>query len=110
MAFSREALLAKVHEAEQLSARIKQLEQDSEEQKMTILRWAVIADESTKLMIQAEEQLSPAQLVRVKAEVNIQGQDLWTLYRQSEWRLPKFGGPGPGDEPPPRISLRDLLS
>jgi hypothetical protein len=109
MVFSSTTLRAKLREAEQLAAQIQTLERNSEEQKAAIFRWAVVADEATKYIIQAEEQLSAAQLARLKAEVNAEGRDLWTLYRQSEWRLPKFGGPGPGDEPPPRISLGDLL-
>lgn len=103
---------AKVQEAEALSARIRQLDRDSEEQKAEILRWAVIGDEVTRLLIQAEEQLSLAQLARLKAEINgtEPGQiDLWAKYREAEWRLPKFGAPGPGDEPPPMVPIRDLL-
>lgn len=63
-------------------------------------------DEAQKLMIQAEEQLSPKELVRLRAKITLV---LWAKYRESEWRLPKFGAPGPGDEPPPMVSLRDLF-
>jgi hypothetical protein len=62
------------------------------------------------MIILAEEQLSAAQLARAKAEVNGEGPtDLWAKYREGEWRIPKFGGPGPGDEPPPRMSIGDLF-
>jgi vacuolar-type H+-ATPase subunit I/STV1 len=103
---------AKVQEAEALSARIRQLDRDSEEQKAEIMRWAVVGDEATRLIIQAEERLSAGQLAQLKAEINgtEPGQiDLWAKYRESEWRLPKFGAPGPGDEPPPTVPIRDLL-
>lgn len=103
---------AKVQEAEALSARIRQLDRDSEEQKAEIMRWAVVGDEATRLLIQAEERLSAGQLAQLKAEINgLQAGkiDLWAKYRESEWRLPRFGAPGPGDEPPPMIPIRDLL-
>ena len=106
-------LRAKFKEAEQLTAEIKALPKESEEGTYTIHRWAVVADEVTKLMLQAEEQLSPAQLARLKGEINGAQAgtiDLWAKYRESEWRLPKFGGPGPGDDLPPRMSLKDFLS
>jgi hypothetical protein len=64
-------------------------------------------------MIRAEEQLSVGQLAQLKAEINGQQAgkiDLWAKYRESEWRLPKFGALGPGDEPPPTIPIRDLLT
>lgn len=103
-------LRAKFREAEALSARIRQLDRDSEEQKEAIFRWAVVGDEATRLMLQAEEQLSPAQLARLKAEISGEGpQDLWAKYREAEWRTPKFGGPGPDDEPPPMVPIRDFL-
>ncbi len=98
MASLQETLMAKFNEAEQLARDIRQMETDSEVQKAAIYRWAVVGDEATRLMIQAEEQLSPAQLARLKAEVNGEGsRDLWAKYREAEWRIPKFGGPGPGD-------------
>ena len=102
----------KVQEAEELSARIRQLDRDSEEQKAEIMRWAVVGDEATRLIMQAEEQLSAGQLARLKAEINGREAgkiDLWAKYRESEWRLPKLGGPGPGDEPPPMVPIRDFL-
>ena len=105
----RTTLRAKFREAEALSARIRLLDQDSEEQKEVIFRWAVVGDETTKLMIQAEEQLSSERLAHLKQEINRSGQDRWAHYRGSEWRIPKFGGPGPGDNPPPTVPLRDLL-
>jgi hypothetical protein len=106
----QQTLAAKLQEAERVSAQIRQLETDSEEQKEAIFRWAVLGDEVKKMIIQAEEQLSAAQLARVKAEVNGAGPtDLWAKYREDEWRVPKFGGPGPDDEPPPRMSIGDLF-
>ncbi|MBA2392832.1 MAG: hypothetical protein H0V70_08800 [Ktedonobacteraceae bacterium] len=109
----QEAIIAKVAEAEQLVVDIKALAQDSEESNYAILRWAVVSDETQKLMIQAEERLSPAQLARLQAEINVgreAGQiDRWRTYREGEWRLPKFGAPGPGDEPPPLVNLRDFF-
>ncbi len=42
-------LRAKLREVEALSAHIRQLDRDSEEQKEAIYRWAVIGDELTKL-------------------------------------------------------------
>lgn len=109
----QEAIMVKLAEAEQLAADIKTLPQPSEESNYAILRWAVVGDETQKLMIQAEEQLSPAQLARLQAEINTgreAGQiDRWRTYREGEWRLPKFGAPGPGDDPPPLISIRDLF-
>jgi len=95
-------LQAKLKEAEAISAQIKQLDQDSTEQTMLILRWAVVGDETTALMLQAEEQLSPGRLARLKAKINgleVGAPDLWTKYRKAQWRLPKFGAPGPGDDP-----------
>lgn len=110
MAFPQETLLGKLREAEQPTVRIRQLATDSQEQTMAILRWAVVGDETTKFMIQAEEQLSPAKLARLKAEINGGGpQDLWAKYRESAWRMHAFGGPGPGDEPPPTRSLKDCF-
>jgi hypothetical protein len=56
--------------------------------------------------------LSPAHLARLKANVNgIEAGtlDIWAKYRESEWRLPKFGAPGPGDEPPPMMPIRDFF-
>jgi hypothetical protein len=109
----QEAIMVKLAEAEQLAADIKTLPQESEEGNYAILRWAVVGDETQKLMIQAEEQLSPAQLARLQAEINIgreAGQiDRWRTYREGEWRLPKFGAPGPGDDPPPMVNLRDFF-
>ena len=102
-------LRAKLREVEALSAHIRQLDRDSEEQKEAIYRWAVIGDELTKLMIQAEELLPSEQLARLKDDINVGGQDLWAKYRESEWRMPRFGAPGPGDEPPPMMPIRDLL-
>jgi hypothetical protein len=108
--FSKDILMAKLSEVEQLSARIRVLEEDSEEQRELIYRWAVVGDEVTRSMIQAEEQLTPVQLLLLKAEVNGNGLlDLWAKYRESEWRVPRFGGPGPGDDPLPTMSLRDFL-
>src|SRR5216684_658326 len=94
-----DTLQAKLKEAEKLSAQIKQLDQESEEFTATILRWAVVGDETTALMIQAEEQLSPGRLAHLKAKINgleVGVPDLWAKYRQSPWRLPRFGAPGPG--------------
>jgi hypothetical protein len=103
-------LRAKFQEAEALSARIRQLDRDSEEQKEAIFRWAIVGDETTRLMLQAEELLPPRDLARLKTEINGEGpQDLWAKYREAEWRTPKFGGPGPGDEPPPMMPIRDFL-
>jgi len=112
MASLQETLLAKLREAEQLVTEIQTLPQESEEGRYAVRRWAVVGDEVQKLMIQAEEQLPPAHLARLKAEINgtEPGKiDLWAKYREGEWRLPKFGAPGPGDEPPPMVSIRDLL-
>ncbi len=112
MASLQETLHAKLREAEQLVAEIRTLPQESEEGRYAVRRWAVVGDEVQRLMIQAEEQLSSAQLARLKAEVNgtEEGKiDLWAKYREGEWRLPKLGGPGPGDEPPPTVPIRDLL-
>jgi hypothetical protein len=93
--------MAKLREAELLAERIRTLAEESDERTYAILRWAVVGDETAKLMIQAEEQLAPVQLAHLKAEVNGKGStDLWRTYRESEWRLPKFGASGPGDEPP----------
>lgn len=108
----QETLRAKVQEAERLVAHIKMLPRESEEGKYAIRRWAVVGDEAQRLMLLAEEQLTPAQLVRLKAEINgieVGARDLWAKYRDGEWRLPKLGAPGPGDEPPPSIPIRDLL-
>lgn len=108
----QETLRAKLKLAEQLVAHIRTLPKESEEGKYTIYRWAVIGDETQKLMIQAEEQLSPAQLARLKAEINgieVGALDRWAKYREGEWRLPRFGAPGPGDEPPPIVPIRDFL-
>lgn len=108
----QEMLQAKVQEAERLAAHIKMLPRESEEGKDALRRWAVVGDETQRLMIRAEEQLSLAQLARLKAEVNgieAGARDLWAKYREGEWRLPKLGAPGPGDEPPPMRPLRDLF-
>lgn len=105
-------LQAKVQEAERLAAYIKMLPRESEEGKDALRRWAVVGDEVQRLMIQAEEQLSLARLARLKAEINgieVGKIDLWAKYREGGWRLPKLGAPGPGDEPPPTVSLRDLF-
>lgn len=111
MPLLQKTLVAKLMEAEQLNEQIRMLPK-SEKGAETILRWAVVADEVKALMIQAEEQLPLARLSRLKAEINgiEPGQiDRWAWYREEEWRLPKFGAPGPGDEPPPTIPIRDLL-
>ena len=109
----QKTLRAKFEEAERLAALIKTLPKESEEGAYAIRRRAVVADEVTRLMLQAEELLSPTQLARLKGEISGTQAgtiDLWANYRESEWRLPKFGGPGPGDDPPPRMSLKDFLS
>jgi hypothetical protein len=103
-------LQAKFKEAEALSSFIRQSGRDSEEQTEAIFRWAVVGDETTRLMLQAEEQLSSAQLARLKAEINGEGpRDMWSKYREAEWHLPKFGAPGPKDEPPPMVPIRNFF-
>jgi hypothetical protein len=112
MVCSQETLRAKLQEAERLAVWIKTLPKESEEGKDAIRRWAVVGDETQRLMIQVEEVLKPSQLVRLKAGINgiEAGQiDVWAKYRESEWRLPQLGAPGPSEEPPPVISMRDLL-
>jgi len=108
----QETLKAKLKEAEQLVAEIRTLPRESEEGRYAIRRWAVVGDEAQKLMIQAEEQLSAAQLARLKAEISgleVGAPDLWAKYRAGEWRLPKFGAPGPGDDPPPIVPIREFF-
>ncbi len=108
----QEMLVAKLTGAEQLVAEIRTLPQVSEEGRYAVCRWAIVGDETQKLMIQVEEHGSSAPLARLKAEINgtEAGKiDLWATYRQGEWRFPKCGAPGPGDEPPPMVLIRDLL-
>ncbi len=110
MGFTRERLVATFAEAEVLSMQIRQMKRDSEGQKAAIYRWAVLGDEVHQQMLAAEEVLSPVDLLRLKAEINGQGpDDWWAHYREGQWRLPLFAGPGPGDEPPPRMRLGEFL-
>lgn len=110
MGFTRKRLVATFAEAEALSVQIRQMERDSEGQKTAIYRWAVLGDEVHQQMLAAEEELSPVGLLLLKAEINGQGQDdRWAHYREGQWRLPQFGGPGPGDDPPPRMRLGEFL-
>lgn len=109
MKFSQERLLALIGEAEQLSAAIPDMERDSSEQKEAIYRWAVVGDEVRRMLMLAEEQLTLGQMNRLYPLVNRGGKNLYPKYREGEWRLPRFGAPGPGDPPPPRRPLRDLF-
>ena len=108
----QETLRAKIEEAERLAVQVKVLPEESEVGKDAIRRWAVVGDETQKLMLQAEERLSPAQLARLKAEINgieVGATDIWSKYREGEWRLPQLGAPGPGDDPPPIVPIRDFF-
>jgi hypothetical protein len=109
MKFSQDRLLTLITEAEQLSAQIPHLDRDSASQKEAIYRWAVVGDEVRRLLMQAEEQLSVGEMGLLYPLVNKGGKNLYTKYREGEWRIPRLGGPGPGDDPPPLTSLRDLL-
>ena len=92
-----ETLQAKLKEAEALAAQVKQQgDHDGAAQTALILRWAVIADEVTALMLQAEEQLPPARLAHLKAKLAA----YWPSYRKAPWRLPQFRTPPPNNDIP----------
>jgi hypothetical protein len=80
--FSREALLATIQEAEDLARRVEALDENQEQMRL-IYRWAELADEIAKLMIMAEELLSPEELQSLQAVVNAQDRQRWDRYRRN---------------------------
>jgi hypothetical protein len=92
--FSREELLATIQEAENLATQIDSLD-ESQEQMRLIYRWAGIADEVAKLMVQAEELLSEDELKDLQNVVNEKHETRWDHYRRNI----RWLNTPPGQEP-----------
>lgn len=80
--FSQARLLASIREAEELATHIDTLG-ESREQMGLIYRWAEMADEVARMMVQAEELLSREDLVQLQNTVNREDPMCWEKYRRN---------------------------
>jgi hypothetical protein len=80
--FSQMELLAAIKEAEELATHIDTLE-ESREQMSLIYRWAELADEVARRMVQAEELLSREDLLQLQDTVNKEDAMCWERYRRN---------------------------
>ena len=71
-----------MQEAEQLARQIDTMN-ESQEQMRLIYRWAEMADDAAKLMVQAEELLTEDELQNLQHVVNEQDQERWEKYRRN---------------------------
>ncbi len=80
--FSLTELLAAIREAEELATHIDTLD-ESREQMGLIYRWAEMADEVARRMVQAEELLSREDLSQLQDMVNREDAMCWEKYRRN---------------------------
>jgi hypothetical protein len=82
-------LLSKIGEAESLQAQVVELLHCDDKllRNAFALRWAVVADEATRLIILAEEQLSEEQILEIKQTVDSKYPGCWEGYRENSGRL-----------------------
>jgi hypothetical protein len=86
-------LLDKVREAEQLVTYV-QMHGDPEKS-LAAIRWLVVADEATGLLLQVKEHIiDPVALALIRDEVNAikPGHDLWAKYEENPRRARAFFG------------------
>ena len=80
-----ENVLAKIHQAEHLKQLVAQTPIDTPKYLQQFLEWAVVSDETTRMIIRAEEQLSEEALHALRARSGLNGQ--WETYRTSASQL-----------------------
>ncbi len=90
--FVIEDLLAKIKEAESLQEQLMELldRDDKLLRNAFALRWAVVADEATSLILQLEEMLPEEQIVRMKQAVNRDYPGRWENYRGNIGRFARL--------------------
>ncbi len=90
--FSIEDLLIRIKEAESLQVQLMELfnRGDKPLRNAFALRWAVVSDEVTQLMLLAEEQLSKEQLLQVKQMLNNDYPGCWEDYHDNSGRLTRL--------------------
>jgi hypothetical protein len=80
-----ENALGKLQQAERLKRLVAQTPVDASEHLRWLLEWAIASDETTRLVIRAEEQLSAETLHALRARSDLNGQ--WETYRTSPSQL-----------------------
>ena len=102
--FSIEELLAKIKEAESLQIQIQELLECDDKllRNAFALRWAIVADEATGLILQLEDLLPEDQILRIKQVVNRNYPGCWEGYRQNMGRFARLYNHNP--------SLENLLA
>ena len=79
--FTPEALFTQIEEAVTLAVSIEELGPESEEAKIFIYRWAVVADEVSGMMSIASETLDEEALQQLKDQVNTKTPGRWESLR-----------------------------
>jgi hypothetical protein len=88
----QEELLARIAKAEQLVEQIAVPSEDSVEQVLRKMWWALVAYEITQLLLRAEELLTGEALTQLQMVVNADDETRWQRYRLGGWWLKELIG------------------
>ena len=92
--FFIEDLLAKIKEAESLQEQLEELldRDDKLLRNAFALRWAIVADEVTGLILRLEDLLPQEQVLRIKQIVDRDYPGCWENYRENRERFMRLSG------------------
>jgi adenylyl- and sulfurtransferase ThiI len=88
----QEELLTRIAKAEQLVEQIEAPSEESVEQVLRKMCWALVAYEITQLILRAEELLTGEALAQLQMAINADDETRWHRYRFSGWWLKELIG------------------
>ena len=85
-------IFTKIEEAEKLAAYAEGEQHSQADRAGSIVRWLIVADEATALIIRAKEHLDERELAELEQEIDLQFPGAWNEYSQNVRRFKQFRG------------------